>query len=444
MNPPGDSKPAGFLTLAARSWAVSWPMTVIMLFEFVMSMTDVYAAGRIGKEVQAAYGLVLQIYFMAIIVGNALTVGSVSVISRLHGTGDPAPYRVAVRTTFLAACAAGAIFAAAGVAAGPLVIRALHVPPEVVAVAAPLFTIYAAGFLFHYVLFSNNGTLRASGLVRTSLRAQALVCAVKVPLTFLLVFHTPLGYSGLGLATVAAVVTGAAVTSLAVRPLWAGAARVSRAVIAEIASVGWPAGLMQLLWQLGFTTLYLVVSDLPLHRVETLAAFSNGLRIESAIFLPAFAFNMANAVIIGNLIGAGRRDEAHRAGLATAAMGVAIVAVLTVAIVAAAPLIAGLLSAHDVVRAETARYLSIALLAEPVMAFGVILAGALNGAGDTRSVMLAVTVAMWVVRLPLAWLLGIRLELGASAIWWSMNASVACQALLVSIRYFRRRWLPES
>jgi len=40
--------------------------------------------------------------------------------------------------------------------------------------------------------------------------------------------------------------------------------------------------------------------------VEILAAFTAGLRIESAIFLPAFAFNMANAVIVGNLLGSAR------------------------------------------------------------------------------------------------------------------------------------------
>ena len=47
----------------SRSWEVSWPMTLIMSFEFLISLTDVCVAGRISKEVQAAYGFVAQIYF---------------------------------------------------------------------------------------------------------------------------------------------------------------------------------------------------------------------------------------------------------------------------------------------------------------------------------------------------------------------------------------------
>ena len=44
----------------SRSWSVSWPMTLIMFFEFLISLADVFIAGKINKEVQAAYGFVTQ------------------------------------------------------------------------------------------------------------------------------------------------------------------------------------------------------------------------------------------------------------------------------------------------------------------------------------------------------------------------------------------------
>ena len=77
----------------SRSWQVSWPMTLIMFFEFLIGLTDVYVAGKIGKEVQAAYGFVAQIYFISIVVANALTVGTVSVISRLFTDQGPSAKR---------------------------------------------------------------------------------------------------------------------------------------------------------------------------------------------------------------------------------------------------------------------------------------------------------------------------------------------------------------
>ena len=58
------------------------------------------------------------------------------------------------------------------------------------------------------------------------------------------------------------------------------------------------------------------------NRVEILAALTAGLRIESAVYLPAFAFNMANAVIVGNLLGEKKRKKPTASGLVTALIGV--------------------------------------------------------------------------------------------------------------------------
>jgi len=45
-----------------------------MFFEFLIGLTDVYIAGKVSKEIQATYGFVIQLYFIFIVIGNALTV----------------------------------------------------------------------------------------------------------------------------------------------------------------------------------------------------------------------------------------------------------------------------------------------------------------------------------------------------------------------------------
>jgi hypothetical protein len=47
--------------------AVGWSagqMTLIMFFEFIIGITNVYIAGKIGKEIQAKHGFVIQLYFI--------------------------------------------------------------------------------------------------------------------------------------------------------------------------------------------------------------------------------------------------------------------------------------------------------------------------------------------------------------------------------------------
>ena len=197
----------------------------------------------------------------------------------------------------------------------------------------------------------------------------------------------------------------------------------SFAVTARIASIGWPSGILQILWQVSAMAIYLILSALPQHRVEILAALATGLRIESVIYLPAFAFNMANAVVVGNLIGGQRRSDAFRGGMVTAVMGVVAVAILTLAVILNARWIVALLSNNAIVMTESVRYIYVSMIAEPFMAWGIILGGGLNGAGDTKSVMVIVALSVWLVRVPLCYFLVVGMGFGALSVWWAMNIS---------------------
>ena len=186
---------------------------------------------------------------------------------------------------------------------------------------------------------------------------------------------------------------------------------------------------------------YLILSALPEHRVETLAALTAGLRIESIIYLPVFGFNMANAVIVGNLLGERKPEEAFRSGITTMVLGVCIVALMVVMVMLNARWIASFLSSDAIVIRESVRYIYISMLSEPFMAWGIILGGGLIGAGDTRSVLIRVGLSVWLIRIPLAYLLVVLLGFGAVSVWWSMNVSQFVQAFVMSKRYFDRQWL---
>jgi putative MATE family efflux protein len=249
---------------------------------------------------------------------------------------------------------------------------------------------------------------------------------------------------GIAWATVTSALVGCIWNSMYMRSLMDGGIRVSIATIRKILDIGWPSGLLQVFWQLGAMALFLILNALPQNKIEILAAYTNGLRIESAIFLPAFAFNMANAVIVGNLLGKGDKQEAFTAGIVTAVMGVAIVAVMTIVIILNAPLIASFLSKDQIVIRESVKYLYISFLSEPFMAWAVILGGGLNGAGDTKSVMWVIAVSIWLVRIPLCYVLGIYFGMGAIMVWWSMNISLIIQSALITRKYFSRSWLSSA
>ena len=428
-------------SLIQESWTISWPMTLIMFFDFLLGMTDVFVAGRFGTQIQASYGVAFQVYFVFLTIAMAFTVGTVSVVSRLFSSGKVEDYRCSVYSSLVSTLVLGLLFGLAGFAAGPFLIANLHIPAQIKGFAVTFMRIYSAALFFDYLLLNSNGLLRSSRKILVSLRTMAIVSLLNVVLCFLLAFATPLGYKGIAWAMVISTSCGFALNSLAIRRLLSGTRIFSLAMVRQMVGIGWPMALLQFFWQAGSIALYTIIGNLPSDRIETMAAFTNGLRIESAVFLPAFAFNMANAVIVGNRIGKGEREDAFRNGIVTAALGASIVAGLTLIAIVCAPMIMPLLTQDPRVAGAGITYLRIAFLSEPVMAWGVILAGGLSAAGDTRTIMTVVGLSLWLVRIPLAYMLTARFGFGATAVWWAMNASIVLQSFFMTRRYFGKRWL---
>ncbi|MEN6487837.1 MAG: MATE family efflux transporter, partial [Smithella sp.] len=69
-------------------WNLSWPLLLIMIFSFLVGITDIYVAGLISPDVQAAVGFITQIYFLVTIVANAIAIGTLSLISRAIGARE--------------------------------------------------------------------------------------------------------------------------------------------------------------------------------------------------------------------------------------------------------------------------------------------------------------------------------------------------------------------
>ena len=281
-------------------------------------------------------------------------------------------------------------------------------------------------------------------MVKNSLKTMALVCMVNIALNFLFVFHTPISFRGIALATALSVFIGSMVNLTYVRSIMTGMKQFSVDRVKKIVNIGWPIGLLQILWQLSSMVLFLILSALPEQKVEILAALTTGLRIESAIYLPAFAFNMANAVIVGNLLGEKKKGDALKSGIVTAMIGVVIVTVMVIAVIINARWIVSFLSNNEVVVKESVKYIYISMISEPFMAWGLILAGGLNGAGDTKSVLMRVALSLWLVRIPLSYIFVVLLGFGAVSVWWSMNLSQFVQAFLISKRYFSQEWYKIS
>jgi Na+-driven multidrug efflux pump len=165
-----------------------------------------------------------------------------------------------------------------------------------------------------------------------------------------------------------------------------------------------------------------------------------GNRIEALLFLPAFAFNMTAGILVGHYLGAGRPDLAKRYGYRVLVIGMVCVSMVTLLLWQFIEPVTGYFAADAGVQINAVDYLMWNMLAIPFTLVAMILTGALNGAGATLYTFLVMGSSIWLVRLPLAWLLGHQFLGGPRGIWIAMLASQAVAAATVFWVYARKDW----
>lgn len=430
-------------------WHMSWSMLLVMFFNFLVGLTDIYVAGFLGPGIQAVVGFVSELYFFIIIAANATSIGTVALLSRSVGAGDFEQAREAARQSLLFGAVCAFVLMTAGISLHDRIIALAGFPENIRDIAGEFFVIFALSLIPNYIVILSNAVFRAGGEVKLTLVAMFSVSVINIALDFLLVFGLfgfgGIGYRGIAVSTAASMCAGMLICMLLFRRsrwknLFSGKWRLSFDLIRRITRVSWPSAVLQVSWNAGNIVLYNILGRLQDVSVTAMAAFTSGLRIEAIIYLPMFALNMAASVLTGQNLGAGSPGRAEKIGWKISLAGVLFVSLMAFAVFWWADAISKPVAGDQYVHAETVRYLRIMMLSEPLMALSLILGGCLQGAGDTRGTMTVIVATLWIVRMPLAYVLAVSAGYGALGVWIAMVVSMYCQGIAMTVRFRAGRW----
>ena len=170
-----------------------------------------------------------------------------------------------------------------------------------------------------------------------------------------------------------------------------------------------------------------------------IAANAFAITAESFCYMPGYGLEEAATTLVGQSLGAARKDIARRFARITIWMGAIIMTLLAAVMYAFAPQLMGLLSTDPDVVALGARVLRIEAFAETFYAVSIVAYGACVGAGDTMVPTIFNFAGMWVVRIALAVFLTPRL--GLMGYWIAMCLDLNIRGLLFLLYIRGDRWM---
>ena len=422
----------------------------MMFCQFLVGFTDVWVAGRIHRDVQAVLGIVVQCQFLLLIVGVAIANGSIAAISQSLGAGL---LRRAERYGGLI-LKYGLGFSFIVLAAGMLfrrwIFAQLHIPVEILPLAERFWFIFLLVLPSNYLLALSGAIFRARRFVVIPMFSALLACVINAFFSLGLGLGwwglPQLGADGIALATFCSVTVMAIFNIVMLRRGNILSRRAfspwkwERRALPYLLQVAAPSGGMQLLWHLGYLVLFSITASLPQDRVNALAGMTAGMRVESLLFLPAFAFSMTASMLVGHCLGSGDTAEAKRVGLRIMAAGCALLSLAALLLWPWIGHIAALVAPDPDARDHALAYLRFNLLATPFSAASMVMGGIMTGAGATIYTLAVFGAAIWLVRLPAAWYLGHVLWQNSSGVFFAMFLSQVFQAGIVVYIFHARNW----
>lgn len=433
----------------SRILRLAWPAIVENLLHTMVGIVDTAMVGRLGAAALAAVGLGNQINQLGLTIFSALATGSTALVARYVGAQEQERARdVARQSLVLGLFVSGTVMLIfLATARGLLGVLFRRSEVEVLSAAATYVRIVALAMVLNYFLIVINAVLRGAGDTKTPMRITALVNVINIIGNTIFIYGVgpvpALGVAGAALGTAISQACGGI---LALRVLFRDEVLKVRAtdsfrpdwgIIRRIANIGVPAGLEQGMLRVGQLVYTMIISSLG---TIAYAAHQVALNAESLSFMPGAGFAVAATTLVGQNLGAGKPEDAERAGAITRNMGMLVMSAMGIIFFLLPGPIVRIFSRDPDVIALAVVCLRLVAVAQPSLAIWMILAGGLRGAGDTRAIMNMVMVSFLGVRVGLAYLLALRLGFGLTGAWIGMVADLFLRSVLIQLRFNRGKW----
>lgn len=428
-------------------------MLVMMVFQTLYFLIDLYWVGRLGTAAVAGVSVAGQISFIVMALGQMLNVGATALVSHAAGGRDRAAAEHLFNQALGLSLATALAFLLAGLAGVDAYTRAMAADAATAGAARAYLLWFIPAMALQFPLGVMGAVLRGIGQFRAPMVISTVSVVLNMALAPFLIFGwgtgRPLGVAGAALSSLIAIVValGWMSTHFISPDAWLRFsrpdARPQLPSWRRLLGIGLPAGFEFAMMALYQAVVYTLAR--PFGAAQQ-AGFGIGMRVIQASFLPVVALGFAVAPVAGQNVGA-RLPERVRAVFRDAAlMAAAAMLVLTAAVhLWSGGMVAFFTADPAVVQAGTV-YLEI--ISWSFVASGIVFVASsmFQALGNTVPSLIASTVRMATVIVPAVILAG-RPDFRMTWVWMLSAGTVWVQlalALVLLRRELARRFGTEG
>lgn len=421
-----------------------------------MFYIDAGMVGSLGAEPSAAIGLVEPATWLIFSLVSAVTMGFSVQVAHFIGANDFPKARAVMRHGYVFGLCFSLLMLLIAFLIGPRLPIWLGGGADIQHDAMVYFLIFSCITPFHLIEYMSGAMLKVAGDMRRPSMMAILMCVLDVIFNYFLIFPTrTISLFGIELTMpgFGAGVAGAALGSLLAfvcvalplayyaifrSPILAWKQDIERfswrwQYIWNALKISAPMGLQYLLMNGAQLVSTMIVA--PLGNVA-IAAHSFAITAESLCYMPGYGISEAATTLVGQSVGADRRDLHRSFAWMTVFLGMIVMAFMGVVMYIFAPEMIGLLSPVTAIQDLGTSVLRIEAFAEPFFAAAIVAYSVCVGAGDTLKPSMINLGSMWLIRLTLAYCLAS--QYGLRGVWFAMAVELSLRGVMFIFYLFKR------
>lgn len=423
-------------------------MLVMMVFQTLYFLIDLYWVGRLGTDAVAAVGIAGNLTFIVLALTQMLGVGTTAVVSHAVGRKAHEDAQGLFNQSQVLAIVTGIVFLIVGLTTTGGYARAMSADATTARLAGEYLTWYIPAMALQFGLVAMSAALRGVGTFKPGMIVSTVTVVINMILAPFLIFGwgtgRAFGVAGAAISSLIAIVIGTVwLATYFMRPdayLHFDTAdwKPRLATWKRILAIGLPTGFE---FAMTAVSLFVIYSITRPFGAAAQAGFGIGQRVVQSGFMPVVALGFAVAPVAGQNFGA-RQSQRVRDTFRDAAVLAAIMMFLFAVLCHLMPAaLVGIFSSDPAVIGVGKEYLRIA-------SFGFIASGLIfvassmfQAMGNTMPSLISSGVRIALLALP-AFYLARQKGFTLSWIWYLSVATVAVQLMLSMLllrREFRRR-----
>ncbi|MBI9066553.1 MAG: MATE family efflux transporter [Salinivirgaceae bacterium] len=427
------------------------PMVLEMIMESIFAVVDIFFVSKMGADAVATVGITESLLTLIYAIAFGLAMGTTALVSRRIGEKKNKEASAEGLQAIIVGLIVSLMIAVPGMVFAKDMLKLMGASEVILNEHSSYPIIMFGGNIVIMLLFINNAIFRGAGDAAIAMRVLWLANGLNIILDPLLIFGIgPFPEMGIAGAAVATNIGRGVAVFFQLYILFKGSSRISIRHLPI--HINWQkimhlinisaGGIGQMI--IATTSWVFMVRVISHFGSEAVAGYTIAIRIVLFFLLPSWGLSNAAATLVGQNLGANRPDRAEKSVWAVAKINMIVLGIISfIFIIIPEPFIGFFTDEVKLIQIGS-QCLQIVSYGFIFYGLGMVLVQAFNGSGDTKTPTKVNFIAFWLIEIPLAYFLALKVGLDENGVFYAIIIAESIMTLLGLYFFKKGKWKSQK